>query len=94
MVGLLPYRPGTAAGPGVGCKWRTNKTVKMWFEWLLKPLYHFVLAIKRSAEKRPSHSPQMSFISHSVDICEVVTTVNNDSFLILRSLWPLQSDIP
>ena len=56
--------------------------------------YNFVLAINSSAEKRFSHSPQMSFISHQVDICEVMTTVNNDSFLILQSFWPLQSDIP
>ena len=56
--------------------------------------YNFVLAINSSAEKRFSHSPQMSFISLHVDICEVMTTVNNDSFLILQSFWPLQSDIP
>ena len=40
--------------------------------------YNFVLAINSSAEKRFSPSPQMSFISHQVDICEVMTTVSND----------------
>lgn len=63
QVDALPCSLGAATGTGMHCKWRRNKTIKMWFEWPLKLLRNITLASK-SAIKKIFTVPQVSFKSH------------------------------